>query len=53
MQIDDLGMSFSDFTWNEIVLEVDRLSRTGKIDIRPLGGGKYALRLPEPQGRAK
>lgn len=35
------------FTWNQIFLEVDRLSRTGELRLVPRGAGVYAVTLPE------
>ena len=34
------------FTWNQIFLEVDRLSRTGEVRLVPRGAGVYAVTLP-------
>jgi hypothetical protein len=34
------------FTWNQVFLEVDRLSRTGELCLLPKGKGQYAVRLP-------
>jgi hypothetical protein len=35
------------YTWNQIFLEVDRLSRTGELRLVPRGAGVYAVTLPE------
>jgi hypothetical protein len=35
------------FTWNQIFLEVDRLSRTGEVRLVPRGAGVYAVTLPQ------
>lgn len=34
------------FTWNQVFLEVDRLSRTGELRLLPRRAGVYAVRLP-------
>lgn len=33
------------FTWNQVFLEVDRLSRTGELRLVPRRAGVYAVRL--------
>ncbi|CAI4032802.1 hypothetical protein DNFV4_03232 [Nitrospira tepida] len=41
------------FTWNQILLEVDRLSRTGEIQLSLSGLGRYTLSLsPRRSGMA-
>jgi hypothetical protein len=37
-----------DLTWNQIFLEVDRLSREGRVQLSQAGPGTYRIRLPEP-----
>lgn len=34
------------YTWNQVFLEVDRLSRTGELRLISKGKGMYAVRLP-------
>ncbi len=34
------------FTWNQVFLEVDRMSRTGEVRLVPRKAGAYAVRLP-------
>jgi hypothetical protein len=34
------------YTWNEVFLEVDRLSRTGELCLFYKKDGNYAVRLP-------
>jgi hypothetical protein len=36
------------FTWNEIFLEVDRLSRAGHVQLSQDKPGVYRIRLPKP-----
>jgi hypothetical protein len=36
----------SEFTWNQLFYEVDRLSRNGQLRLTSVGGGNYFLRLP-------
>lgn len=40
--------AFPDYTWNQVFLELDRLSRTGEIQLLPKGTGLYSVRLPLP-----
>ena len=44
--LDDLECSCLDLTWNQIFLEVDRLSRTGRVRVQSKGEGIYTLTLP-------
>lgn len=44
--IEDLVRACPDFTWNQIFLEVDRLSRTGQVRLTLKGAGLYSLMLP-------
>ena len=43
--LDDLIQDYPDVTWNQILLEVDRLSRTGHVLLRAEGRGQYSVRL--------
>jgi hypothetical protein len=45
--LDELLLACSDLTWNQVFLEIDRLSRTGRVRLRPAGFGLYTLWLPE------
>jgi hypothetical protein len=38
-------------TWNQVLLEVDRLSRTGELRLLPRGKGLYTVRLSLPTGQ--
>ena len=44
-QLDDLVLSLPELTWNQVFLEVDRLSRTGQVRVTTMGQGTYAIRL--------
>lgn len=44
--LEELVRGCSSFTWNQVFLEVDRLSRTGEVRLLPRKGGVYAVRLP-------
>ena len=55
-QLDDLDRSCPDLTWNQVFLEIDRLSRTGQVWVTAKGLGVYTVRLttdeaftPEPE----
>ena len=39
-------------TWNRVFLEVDRLSRNGEVDLSPIRGGVYEVRLRAQEGPA-
>ena len=45
-QLDELEKSLPGLTWNQIFLEVDRLSRKGQVRVIPTGDGMYTVRLP-------
>jgi hypothetical protein len=44
---DTLVANCSEFTWNQLFYEVDRLSRLGQLCLSSVGGGHYSLRLPQ------
>jgi hypothetical protein len=44
--MEQLLHAFPDYTWNQVFLEVDRLSRTGEIQLLLKGTGLYSIRLP-------
>lgn len=44
--IDDLLQSCDSYTWNQVFLEVDRLSRTGELRLQYRKDGDYAVSLP-------
>ena len=37
---------FPSYTWNQVFLEVDRMSRTGELRLLFRGPGLYAVSLP-------
>ncbi|MGH7227678.1 MAG: hypothetical protein ACREIH_00575 [Nitrospiraceae bacterium] len=45
-QLDDLVLSLPGLTWNQVFLEVDRLSRSGHMRVHSNGEGTYTLTLP-------
>jgi hypothetical protein len=44
--LDTLVQACPEFTWNQIFLTVDRLSRTGDIELSCAGPGQYNLGMP-------
>ena len=54
-QFDDLVLSLPGLTWNQVFLEVDRMSRTGQVCVTAKGQGVYTVRLPSKKslGRPK
>ena len=50
-QLDHLAVSLPDVTWNQVFLEVDRMSRTGQIRVEPKGNGDYTLDLSRSADR--
>ena len=45
-QLDDLVLSLPGLTWNQVFLEVDRMSRTGQVRVTSMGEGNYTVTLP-------
>jgi hypothetical protein len=45
--LDTLAESVPELSWNQVFLELDRLSRTGKIQVVFQLGGRYTIRLSE------
>jgi len=45
-QLDELERSLPGLTWNQVFLEVDRMSRTGRVRVMSMGDGIYTVRLP-------
>lgn len=45
-QLDELECSLPGLTWNQVFLEVDRMSRTGQVRVMSMGDGIYTVRLP-------
>ena len=52
-QLDDLVLSLPELTWNQVFLEVDRLSRTRQVRMTAMGAGTYAIRLPNKEKRTR
>jgi hypothetical protein len=44
--MEDLLEACSSFTWNQVFLEVDRLSRTGELRLFSRRAGVYTVTLP-------
>jgi len=44
--MEDLLEACSAYTWNQVFLEVDRLSRTGELRLFSKRAGKYTVTLP-------
>ena len=51
--LDDLDFSSPELTWNQILLEIDRLNRTGQLETISKGNGVYSVRLPQFPKAAK
>lgn len=45
--LDTLADSLPELTWNQVFLEIDRLSRLGEILVICESGGRYKIHLPE------
>jgi hypothetical protein len=48
--LEDLLRECPDLTWNQIFLELDRLSRTGEVRLRLRGAGQYVVTAKSPEG---
>jgi hypothetical protein len=48
-QLDDLVLRLPELTWNQVFLEVDRLSRTGQVRMTAMGKGTYTIWLPKKE----
>jgi hypothetical protein len=44
--MEDLVDACPSYTWNQVFLEVDRLSRTGELRLFSKRAGKYTVTLP-------
>jgi hypothetical protein len=44
--LEELLNDFPSYTWNQVFLEVDRMSRTGSLRLLSRGPGLYAVCLP-------
>jgi hypothetical protein len=45
--LDTLAENLPELTWNQVFLEIDRLSREGEILVTFGTGGRYKIQLPE------
>ena len=45
--LDALVRACPQYTWNQVFLEVDRLSRTGEIELASAGPGQYTMSMPD------
>jgi hypothetical protein len=45
-EMEDLVKACSSYTWNQVFLEVDRLSRTGELRLLSNRAGVYTITLP-------
>ena len=51
-QFDGLVLSVPELTWDQVLLEVARLSRTGQVRVTAVGKGTYIIMLPNKEKRA-
>lgn len=47
--LEEVMRQSANFTWNQVFLAVDRLSRSGEIVLMPGDRGLYTLTLPQEQ----
>jgi hypothetical protein len=52
-QLDDLVLRVPELTWNQVFLEVDRLSRTGQVRMTAMGKGTYTIWLPNKEKKTR
>ena len=52
-ELDDLELRLPDLTWNQVFLEIDRLSRTGQVRVTAKGLGVYTVRLPTKESPSR
>ncbi len=45
-RLDDLVVRLPEYSWNEIFIAVDRLSRDGRVAIRRMASSGYEVSLP-------
>jgi hypothetical protein len=43
--LEEVVLECGDLTWNQVFLELDRLSRTGRIILKQIGRGRYTVAL--------
>ena len=47
--LEDVTRQCANLTWNQVFLDVDRLSRRGEIVLMPIGLGTYTVTFPQRQ----
>lgn len=52
-QFDGLVLSVPELTWDQVLLEVARLSRTGQVRVAATGKGTYVIRLSNKEERSR
>ncbi len=52
-ELEDLVLSLPELSWNQVFLEVDRLSRTGQVRMTAMGKGTYTIWLPKKEKRTR
>ena len=50
--LEEVVVACPDLSWNQVFLEVDRLSREGRICLTPKGTGRYVLQPGGQGGRS-
>lgn len=45
--LDTLASHLPELTWNQVFLEIDRLSRKGEVQVTFGTGGSYMIRIPD------
>jgi hypothetical protein len=45
-ELDTLCAECTDFTWNQVFMEIDRMSRTGEVLLKRRGSDTYVVSLP-------
>jgi hypothetical protein len=50
-ELDALVLSLPDVTWQDVLLEVHRLSTTGQVQVSPWGAGIYTVRVTSEPGQ--
>ncbi|MDH4185778.1 MAG: hypothetical protein OEV08_02160 [Nitrospira sp.] len=47
--LEEVTRQCKEFTWNQVFLAVDHLSRSGEITLQPKGHGTYVVTFPQRQ----
>ena len=50
--LDTLRQNLSDFSWSQVFMEIDRLSRSGQVLVTFGTGGNYTVRIPDKRAGA-